>query len=273
MEFDIEVKHGWQGHVEITDYAKEYGQYYDEDVELLVQPDKFKYSQSRTINVITKIDSDEVKLLDVLLDEHDKDVETLAFDVKKDGYYTVTHVVLPTFEWLFNQVQSVNSILPNYEVVYYMHENDIVKRTVTTQKIEDSVQYSLGEEQIASVRELIERNVEGTTIQKCKVDIFYTGYLQECYINYCRQLFNELMAHCRPNCRPKDSSETKFARDFLWMTLNVIDYLIEFKQFYEAQRILEEINYCGGFCKNVNDEHGMSCGCNTRPKGCGCGKS
>ena len=68
------------------------------------------------------------------------------------------------------------------------------------------------------------------------------------------------MAHCRPNCKPKDVDY--FSRDFLWMTLNVMDYLIERGQFNEAQRILEAINYCGGFCNNIKNDNKSMCGCN-----------
>ena len=29
-----------------------------------------------------------------------------------------------------------------------------------------------------AVKEILERNIEGTTIKKCKVDVFFTGNLQ-----------------------------------------------------------------------------------------------
>lgn len=274
MEFDIDVQHGWYGHIEITDYSKEYGQYYDEGTQGIVLTDKYIYSQSRTLNVITKVDSDKITLLDVFLDEHDQDKEQLVFDVKKDGYYTVTHFVLPTKDWFNSQLTSANNLIPNYGTIYYVDGSKIYKRIVTSEQIDTKWVYEVGDEIEVTIRELLERNLEGTTLQKCVVDIFYTGFLQECYINYCRALFKDLMAHCRPNCQPKDASADTFARDFLWMTLNVIDYLVQYEQYLEAQRILEEINYCGGFCKNPNDEKAM-CGCNAnkpRPS-CGCSQA
>lgn len=71
----------------------------------------------------------------------------------------------------------------------------------------------------------MERNVEGTTIKKCRIDVFFTGHLQECYINYCKKIFNNLLNKCDSN----GSSNDMYARDFIWMTLNIIDYLIGFK--------------------------------------------
>lgn len=271
MEFEIDIQHGLNGHVEITDYSKEYGQYYDESVEGMTASDKFKYSQSNTISVITQIQTDKVNLVDVLLDNHTQDKEQAIFDVSSDGYYTVTHFVLPNVAWLQNQLKLATNLIGEYSAIYYVDDATIYKRTVTATDLGNhKYTYTLGDEQEVTVRELLERNIEGTTIQKCQIDIFYTGYLQECYINHCRELFDSLMANCKPNCRPKDLDS--FARDFLWMTLNVIDYLIERGQFYEAQRILEQINYCGGFCNNVNTNDESVCGCNktvTRSS-CGC---
>lgn len=271
MEFEIDVQHGLNGHVEITDYSKEYGQYYPEDAEGMNSPDKFKYSQSNSINVLIRTNTDKVTLLDVLLDQHDQDRETTIFDVDRDGYFTVTHFVLPTTSWIDTQLNSVNSLLENYDTVYYVRDSKIYKKSVEKVLTETiNYRYTLGVEKEVTIRELLERNVEGTTIQKCQIDIFYTGYLQECYINHCRSLFNNLMTHCRPNCKPKDVDY--FSRDFLWMTLNVMDYLIERGQFNEAQRILEEINYCGGFCNNIKNDDKSMCGCNQNvPRSsCGC---
>ena len=80
MEFEIDVQHGLNGHVEITDYSKEYGQYYPEDAEGMNSPDKFKYSQSNSINVLLRTNTDRVTLIDVLLDQHDQDKETTIFN-------------------------------------------------------------------------------------------------------------------------------------------------------------------------------------------------
>jgi hypothetical protein len=35
-----------------------------------------------------------------------------------------------------------------------------------------------GELEECTVKEILERNIEGTTIKKCKVDVFFTGNLQ-----------------------------------------------------------------------------------------------
>ena len=271
MEFEIDIQHGLNGHVEITDYSKEYGQYYPEEAEGMTAIDKFKYSHSNSINVLIRVNTDKATLIDVLLDDHTQDKEQVVFDVDRDGYFTVTHFVLPNMEWINYLQTTVNNLIENYSVIYYVNNSKIYKRPVLVEDLGNrQFSYSLGEEKEATIKELLERNTEGTTIQKCQIDLFYTGYLQECYINHCKELFNSLMAHCRPNCKPKDVDY--FPRDFLWMTLNVMDYLIERGQFNEAQRILEEINYCGGFCNNIKSNDKSMCGChqNVQRSSCGC---
>lgn len=131
-------------------------------------PDKFKYSQSNSINVLLRTNTDKVTLLDVLLDQHDQDKETTIFDVDRDGYFTVTHFVLPTTSWIDAQLNSVNSLLENYDTVYYVRDSKIYKKPVEKVFIETkSYRYTLGVEKEVTIRELLERNVEGTTIQKC----------------------------------------------------------------------------------------------------------
>ena len=101
----------------------------------------------------------------------------------------------------------------------------------------------------------MERNIEGTTIKKCKVELFFTGNLQQCYINHCKRMFTESLIACSA-----DEADI-YTRDFIWMTLNILDYLIGFKQFMEAQRILENFDSCGGFCKTSRIKNTSSCGC------------
>jgi hypothetical protein len=49
-------------------------------------------------------------------------------------------------------------------------------------------------------------------------------------------------------------------RDLVWAALNVIQYMIDFNQLAEAQRLLERINGCNGLCSSED----------TGDKGCGC---
>lgn len=238
MEFSINIQTQPTGEIIIEDYSKEYGQYIDEHLEVITSYDSYKYSECATLNTITKVETCSLTLIDVLLDKHTDDLDSCTFKVKKDGYYIVDHFIIPNLTWLENSSDDYKNY---YETIY----------VTDGQKIYKLINGQLEE---CTVKEIMERNIEGTTIKKCKIEIFFTGNLQQCYVNHCKQLFTKALTEC-----PIDNGDT-YTRDFIWMTLNVLDYLIGFKQFMEAQRIIENFEKCGGFCK-PKVKNVMSCGC------------
>ena len=244
MEFSIDVHTNLNGEVLIEDYTREYGQYIDENLEVVTSYDSYKYSQCATLNCITKVSMHSITLIDVLLNEHTEQLDACMFHAKKDGYYVIDHIVIPTLEWL---EQASDEYKEYYETIYVTDGNKLYK--VIDGQLEE-----------CTIKEIMERNVEGTTIKKCKIDVFFTGHLQECYINYCKQLFEALLNKCYAN----KYDDIIYARDFIWMTLNIIDYLIGFKQFMEAERLLSMFQTCGNFC-NDKELHGRKlgyhCGC------------
>ena len=264
MEFSIDIHTGLNGKVTIEDYSNEYDQYFPED-QMIQEYGRYKYSECKTLNVIMKVNSNRIALKDVVIHEHNQlvedpmnpgvflyDLEVTDFTLSQDGYYNVNHIVLPTVDW--------------YNNTYLLQDEEYRKAFVGIYIIdEDNKLYKLTESGFieCTIREIVERNHEGTTIQKCIIDVFYTGFLQMCYINYCRKLFQKLTKGCNYACAPEDVKELTYVRDFLWMVLNVIDYQISFKQYVEAQRILELTNHCGSFCQNqeLNAGPNLGCGC------------
>lgn len=241
MEFSIDIHTTLDGELVVEDFSKEYGQYIDEDVEVIASYDDYKYSESASLNVVIKVDLDKITLVDVLLDEHNEDIDSVTFKIHKDGYYTVDHIILPNITWWENASADYKRY---YDTIY----------VTDGQKVYKAVGDDLKE---CTVREILERNPEGTTIKKCRVDVFFTAHLQNCYIDWCKQLFNGLLN----TCNKEQYSSAIYARDFIWMALNVIDYLVGFKQFLEAERILEMFNKCGGFCRNRDLKKTTGCGC------------
>jgi hypothetical protein len=267
MEFDIDIHTGLNGKITIEDYSQEYDQYFPED-QAVQEYGRYKYSESKTLNVIMKVNSGEIKLVDVLLHSHDQleedpttpgvylyGVEKTDFRVVRDGYYNVHHIVLPTLDWYTNTyLKQTDDYRAGFDSVYIIHDDNKLYKLVDDEFVE------------CTVKEIVARNHEGTTIEKCIIDVFYTGFLQMCYINYCRQLFQKLTKGCNYTCAPEDTKNITYIRDFLWMVLNVIDYQISFKQYMEAQRVLEMTNHCGSFCQNQELNAGPS-------TGCGCSKN
>ena len=86
--------------------------------------------------------------------------------------------------------------------------------------------------------------------------------LVKCYLLTERERINNyLRNNCQANC--KDVSDLNARADILLAAITVIRDLIAKEDFFEAQRILNALNTCGGLCKRYN-----------KPlKGCGCGRS
>lgn len=238
MEFSIDVHTNPNGEITIEDFSKEYGQYIKEDVEIITSYDSYKYSESSTLNAIMQINTCKIELIDVLLSEHDDCLDSNTFNVSKDGFYIIEHIILPNIKWLEN---SSKEYLSYYETIYVTDNEKVYK--LVNDKLEE-----------CTIKEIMQRNIEGTTIKKCKVNVFFIGNLQQCYINICKHLFNKMLNKC-------NNGIDTFERDFIWMTLNIIDYLIGFNQFMEAQRILENFEGCRGFCNQLPKHNVSNCGC------------
>ena len=106
MEFSIDIHTGLNGKVTIEDYSNEYDQYFPED-QMIQEYGRYKYSDCKTLNVIMKVNSNKIALIDVLLHDHDQivedpmnpgtflyDLEVTNFNLAQDGYYNVNHIIL-----------------------------------------------------------------------------------------------------------------------------------------------------------------------------------
>ena len=239
MEFEIDIHATTEGNIIINDLSKDYNQYLDEEITEFVF-DRYKYSECNTLNAIVKIKTNTITVIDVLLDNHSSDVDSSSFKVFEDGYYVIDHIIIPTVEWLEKQSNNISDF---FDIIYVTDGNKVYK-------------YVNQELQECTVREIMEVNPEHTTLKKCKLDIVYVGNLQKCYFNYCKTLFNSALTKCST-----ESDDTTYARDFVWMTLNIIDYLVCQKQYLEAGRIIENFETCNGFCKSDKLKKFNSCGC------------
>ena len=115
MEFSIDIHTQINGEILIEDFSKEYGQYIDEDVEVVTSYDSYKYSESATLNTIIKVSISDATLIDVLLNDHTEDLDSCMFKVKDDGYYVVDYIIIPNMKWYEN---SSDEYKEYYETIY-----------------------------------------------------------------------------------------------------------------------------------------------------------
>ena len=143
MEFSIDIHTGINGNITIEDYSQEYDQYFPEN-QIIQEYGRYKYSECKTLNVIMKINSGKVTLVDVLLHDHDQlvedpmnpgeylyDLEKTEFTVKKDGYYNVNHIVLPTMDWYVNTyLQQSEEYRRAFESIYIIDKDNKIYKNV-----------------------------------------------------------------------------------------------------------------------------------------------
>lgn len=149
----------------------------------------------------------------------------------QDGYISFCHIVLPTKDF------------------YDSHEGQFTYWATEDGKIFKSS----GE---VDLQEIIE--VNDNTLIRHMHNFFSVFHLRKCYVSLCQKIFKD---RAFDRCfNEKINSQLIYKRDLVWAALNVIQYMIDFNQLAEAQRLLERINGCNGLCSSEN----------TGDKGCGC---
>ena len=148
-----------------------------------------------------------------------------------DGYISFCHIVLPTKEFFDSHKGQFTYYADKYGRVY-------------NQSGEVNIQLIL--------------EVNDSTLIRHMHNFFSVFHLRKCYVSLCQKIFEDKgFDRC---FNGKVDSQLILKRDLVWSALNVIQYMIDFNQLAEAQRLLERINGCNGLCSGVD----------TGDKGCGC---
>lgn len=185
-----------------------------------------------------------------------KDEEVFAhtfgnvLNIDRDGWLKIYYLVLPTKEWFLRVFQKLGI----YDIVYYISKNKVYWYQPSTQDFGEVIKLK----EILDIAQL--PNVK-TSISIVKEDKISICNLQKCYVNLCQQI---LESRGFTQCWNKNSidSELIYKRDLVWMAMNVIKYMVECSQLYEAERIIELLHSCNGVCSNKKVENNV--------KGCGC---
>lgn len=215
----------------------------------IIQPyNKFKYSDTVTINVIQLNTVDDVILLDNFIVSHCSYLDEVHYKLQKDGYYMISHIVLPTKKAIERIIENDDTFVDQYDYIY-AEDNGLIVKFKDNKWIESSVE------------EIVEINNCNTTISKANKELFSMCRLWGCYVDICRNLLSSNLNKCKKNPELEDLI---FNRDVIWMTINVLNYLVERNQLYEAERLLEEVKGCNGFCQESRKI--------IKSGGCGCGR-
>lgn len=224
---------------------------------------KFTYLNTVTINQIQRINAKEEvvettyqtfehKLVNIDGEDYD-DLDVTRYKFPQDGLYKVSHLILPTKEWLdeyyatFEESPETSS----YNLVVY-YDNGLIY-------IHDQE-----EDQLITLDELFQINVLPTmSLFKEELFTFSTVDLHKCLYKINNQLLHQ---YCPINCEKHADPDLIWKRDLLRMALYVIKYELELKLYFKAQITLEDINGCTPFCDTVvnNNKKHLGCGCGSK---------
>lgn len=234
MKLIIEVIPVHHNSIQVVDYTLEYDQYFPEDCEeLLPRYYHFKYSDTCTIDVLKYVSTKGDQIINTVYTPHFRGSEALVLPTKVDGYYQLFHIVLPTTDWL-EKVKHLD--LSEYKSIYVTDGAKVYKY----------YKESLVE---VPVEEVIQVNPFKTTISIVMRKVFTIDSLKHCYVSLCKDIFSTYHADCSYIEEPK-----KFNRDFIWMTINVITYLLEEGDYSQAQIVLEDLG-CNTFCADTGNSN------------------
>lgn len=209
------------------------------------------------IYVVQLNKSDESQIISNFASDFHRIGESI-FTFPQDGYYTIARIVLPTratYEGLVKQGTAM----------YFVDEDSTTDLGYKIYKV-NNPQSVLSQEEEVDVVHILEVNTENTNIDREMMYYFSTCYLYKCYVNICKELYENLFSASSkvkcPPCKTDIDTNLKYKRDLVQSTLSVLQYLVDCDQLAEAQRILERIGSCNGICPTADKATSDSrCGC------------
>lgn len=258
MKLEVNFNLDSKGHLIVEDASKYYDYYIPEYYNYKNYSDK-KYSESQPLLIVVKKDASgdtsKDKIYKMVTFKHinmKRDIDTLDIQFNEDGYYILYYFIIPTETW----IKSVHNPVDHLDYVFYINrQGDIIYR------FKDNLGRIIDE--IIDPKDLISyiQDTVTTNVDKKVKKVFPLSKLWCCYYSYAKQLFDILLQRCPT----QDNANQIYKRDFIFMTINIIKYLLDFDKYFEAQRILDLINGCGGFCNSIDKLKGKSdCGCSKK---------
>ena len=234
------------------------GEYLNESTDVLVSTRNYAYSHTVTLNTLTSISSDGTDTFEsYLVNEHCMTcIDSSEFILSKDGLYGISHIIIPNKTWLDYVIERDLTAFNNYSEVYYYDAGKFYRYLdgVSTEVLLSTILAANGSAPV-------DINQKSTTLIRSDKNTFIMCYINECFNAVCKEVLKLVPLKCDVQAL-NGYKDLIYKRDLLWTAINVIKYSIDLKQLYEAQRILEEIIFCGGFCTNSPSKIVANCGCN-----------
>lgn len=211
----------------------------DENDNLIQIPIKVKLSNG----IYYLVEEGELEVTENIKNYHIIDLDVKEYQNQYIGYKTVIDEVF------------------DFTKSFYFIDGDTIYHMEETIGEDNTIQGNLVE---VSIKDLIDINYDQTNIKFFKDDFVSVCNIRKCFIQAAQDIFKERLG--RECFNGKIDKDLIYRRDLLWMTLNVIQYMVDCDQLFEAHRLTQQILSCNGICKKFNKD----CGCNKPKLNCGC---
>lgn len=189
-----------------------------------------------------------------ITDATSENYKLYRYSTEYDGRYVYNKYGIYNLDSLWDEVDE--EYKTKNVIFYYKETNNIYLGNQNITSIEDlsNIEYA----QLISNWYELRKYIGNEVVHYFISEVFTFCKLNKCVINYQKQtLFNKIQT-CNKIC--KEDSQ-KSLRDFLFISLYVLDYLVCTHNYMEAQRILESLSSCGNLCEDTYITNN-NCNCN-----------
>lgn len=219
----------------------------------------YSWGHSATIDCLSYVDSEgEEHFVEYKVNDHFSEccLETVAFELKKDGLIKLTRLVMPNESWMEEMDGDVNF---HKYTPYYFHNGEFWKRAVK----DDNGNYgAIIVEDFQTIYKDDSLDNGFNTVFKTETFVFTTSYLDRCY----NLLIEDLLKCVRRagECPDAEVLARERNRDIINMFITSMKYAREMDRFFEAQRLMEQLDNCNMICNSAKITPFI------RPRDCGC---
>lgn len=229
MKLNINIHETVAGDLFVKELAGEQG-FYDKVI---------PFNQSVSITVLKRVTTKTSEIVKAFIHNHAVTEVSNKFKVKNDGWYEITHVILPVLQWAEQQESLPDRVYASDGRSLFIIDNNVITEVTVEDFLKDQeLQLCLG------------------MVQK---SVFVLFNLWQCYFNYVKRM---LEAECSKDnsCSDCNDEGTK-NRNLIWIFLNALQYHVHFGELQEAQELLESISGCNSLCSNEMFSKLYDCGC------------
>lgn len=194
-------------------------------------PSKFLRNNTISVNFLQKITSKNSVVKQVYISRHDNLDET-TFKIPEDGYYRISHLIIPTKEWL-EKLDLEN--VTRFEKIYFYMDGEIYDYNFKTKQ-----SISINPTILLGVCDL------KSTVFFSEEDFISIKEIKNCLVNLISNKFS------KQNCKETKDNLLNTKVEYLQMIYNILDYYISCGNLVEALNILEQFNECYDICKESN---------------------